>query len=193
MQRFHIWLVSLLVSGLWLALTMDRTSAASDAWEAARQPGAVLIMRHALAPGGGDPAGFSVGDCSTQRNLNDKGRDQAQMIGEALRQNRVKIDRVVSSQWCRCLETAELLGFGPVEEVPALNSFFQRHANREPQTLATKAFLADLPAGERVMLVTHQVNISALTGQYPASGEIFVLQVKDGGSVTVTGRIAIDP
>lgn len=150
-------------------------------------------MRHALAPGTGDPAGFEVGDCSTQRNLDERGRAQARAIGEAFRTNGIAVDRVLSSQWCRCLDTAALLDLGPVEDLPSLNSFFGGQGSRDQQTAATRAFLADLAEGERAVLVTHQVNITALTGAYPSSGEVFVLDVQESGEVEITGRILIGP
>ena len=93
-------------------------------WDAFDEPGAIAIMRHALAPGTGDPANLTIGDCSTQRNLDDRGRDQARAIGSALRERGIVFDVVLSSQWCRTLETAKLLGLGTVVDAPALNSFF---------------------------------------------------------------------
>ncbi len=167
--------------------------ASAEGWEALRRPGAIAIMRHALAPGTGDPANFQIDDCSTQRNLDERGRMQARSIGAAFRAEGIAVDRVVSSQWCRCRETAELLGLGNVESLVSLNSFFGRYERSGPQTAATRAFLAALPEGQRVVLVTHQVNISALTGAYPASGEVFVLQQGVGGAVEITGRILIEP
>ena len=83
--------------------------------------GHILMIRHALAPGTGDPANFQIGDCSTQRNLDDRGRDQARAIGDWLRSKGITSARIYSSQWCRCLETAKLLKLGPVAELPALN------------------------------------------------------------------------
>jgi phosphohistidine phosphatase SixA len=143
---------------------------AESGWEALKRPGAIAIMRHAIAPGTGDPAEFRLGDCITQRNLDDRGRTQARAIGQAFRENGIVVDRVLSSQWCRCLETAELLDLGPVEEFPALNSFFADRSTRNAQTRETRSFLASLPDDARIMLVTHQVNITALTGRSVASG-----------------------
>jgi broad specificity phosphatase PhoE len=136
-----------------------------------RDVGQVLLIRHAEAPGTGDPEAFRVGDCSTQRNLSEAGRDQARAIGAWLRDRGVARARVFSSQWCRCLETAELLGMGPVEELPALNSFYQRPADREPNLEALDVFLAAQPPdGELLVLVTHQVTISAVSGEFVRSG-----------------------
>lgn len=166
---------------------------ASGDWEALKRPGAVAIMRHAIAPGTGDPAEFRLGDCSTQRNLDERGREQARAIGAAIRAAGVEVDRVLTSQWCRSRETAELLGLGPVEEMPALNSFFEDRSTREAQTRALRAHLAGLRNDERVVLVTHQVNITALTGRGVSSGEVFVLDVKPDGAVEVIDEILIRP
>ncbi len=162
-------------------------------WEALERPGMVAIMRHAIAPGIGDPANFRLGDCSTQRNLDERGRTQARAIGAAVRAAGIAVDRVLTSQWCRSRETAELLGLGPVEEMPALNSFFGDRSTRDAQTQALRAFLADLPEDQRVMLVTHQVNITALTGRGVSSGEVFVLDVAEDGRVEVMEEILIRP
>ena len=169
------------------------TGQASAEWEALKRAGAVAIMRHAIAPGTGDPANFRLGDCSTQRNLDERGRDQARAIGAAIRAAGVEIDRVLASQWCRSRETAELLGLGPVEEMPALNSFFGDRSTRESQTQALRTFLAGLPEDERVVLVTHQVNITALTGRGVSSGEVFVLEVAADGAAEVIDRVLIRP
>jgi phosphohistidine phosphatase SixA len=152
--------------------------------------GYVVMLRHALAPGVGDPANFRLDDCATQRNLSEEGRAQAKRLGERLRAHGIERAQVYSSQWCRCLETAELLDLGPVEELPALNSFFSRPAEREPMLEALRAFVAALPEdGPPVVLVTHQVTISALTGHGAASGEAVVMQVDGTGQPPVLGTI----
>ena len=107
--------------------------------------GHILMIRHALAPGSGDPANFRIGDCTTQRNLDDRGRKQARAIGDWLRSNGITSVRVYSSQWCRCLETAELLEMGTVTELPALNSFYELTQNREPNLKALRKFIAEQP------------------------------------------------
>lgn len=173
------WLLALTLSLLW-------TPPAAASWDALRQPGAVALMRHALAPGFGDPPSFTLGDCSTQRNLDDRGRAQARAVGDAFRARGVRVDRVLTSQWCRCRETAELLGLGPVEEVAALNSFFADRSTADAQTRATRAMLAALPDGVLPVVVTHQVNITALTGIFPSSGELVF--VGRGGDAALLGR-----
>ena len=103
------------------------------------------------------------------------------------------IDRVLTSQWCRCRDTAELLGLGPVEELPVLNSFFRNPARAEPQTADLRRYLLGLPPGETIILVTHYVNIRALTGQSVASGEVVLLEIGRDRTVSVVDEILIDP
>lgn len=148
-------------------------------------------MRHALAPGTGDPPGFRLDDPATQRNLSDTGRAQATAAGDRLRATGARFDLVLSSQWRRCVETAELLALGPVREETALNSFFESRRDGPARTAATMALLRGLPEGVRAMLVTHQVNITALTGVYPSSGEIVVLRLT-ARDVEVLGRQGAD-
>ncbi len=152
------------------------------------RPGLVVAIRHALAPGVGDPPGFVLGDCTTQRNLDARGRAQARAIGDGLRAAGLGAAVVHSSRWCRCLGTARLLRLGPVEPLPALDSFFAEPALREARTRELRAFLAEAgPAGPPLVLVTHQVNISALAGRGTRSGEGVVLRrLPDGGLEEIT-------
>jgi phosphohistidine phosphatase SixA len=149
-----------------------------------------VLMRHALAPGTGDPANFQVDDCSTQRNLDEAGREQARRTGEAFRQRNIPVSQVLSSQWCRCLETAELLNLGAVEPFPALNSFFQDRSTAEAQTQEVQEFMRNSPNQPGVtVMVTHFVNISALSGSGVTSGAMVVMQVNDDDQVEVVGQI----
>jgi phosphohistidine phosphatase SixA len=162
----------------------------AEALSAAAGPATHILLRHAIAPGTGDPAAFTLGDCSTQRNLSDEGRDQARRIGRRLREAGISVDVVLTSQWCRARETAELLGLGQVEAEPALNSFFDGPGDRDAQTRAVKARIAELDgAGRKAALVSHQVNITALTGVYPASGEVVVIERGTDGVIAVRGRL----
>ena len=150
-----------------------------------------VMLRHATAPGVGDPENFRLGDCATQRNLSAEGRAQARRLGERLRAHGLHDADVYSSQWCRCLETAKLLDLGPVEPLPALNSFFARPGDRAPNLEALRRFLADLPPdGPPVVLVTHQVTIAAITGRAAASGEAIVLAADGTDRPPVVGVIA---
>ncbi len=162
---------------------------AATLWRALRSGGHVALMRHALAPGTGDPAGFRLGDCSTQRNLSEEGQRQAARIGERFRDNGIDSARVLSSQWCRCEETARLLALGPVSALPALNSFFQQTQFRDSRTGALRQWLVEQDLSRPTVLVTHQVNINALTNTYTTSGEIVVVRVGDDGRLAVLGSI----
>ncbi len=165
---------------------------ASDAaWEAMKRPGAIAFMRHALAPGFGDPDAFRLGDCSTQRNLNHEGRDQARRIGDAFRSNGVAVDRVLASEWCRSRETAELLDLQTVEALPSLNSFFDFRDRADAQTRETMTFLRGLEGEQTVVLVSHQVNITALTGRGTSSGEFLVGRLTDEGTLEILGSVLV--
>lgn len=158
-----------------------------------QRPGVVALMRHALAPGTGDPPEFELGDCTTQRNLDSRGRAQATRIGEAIRAADVTFDHVWTSQWCRARDTAELLQLGNVVEVPPLNSFFAGRGDRAAQTDAIMGRIKTLPRDARVLLVTHQVNITALSGARPGSGEIVVTRRDGAGGLEVVGRVRFAP
>ena len=154
------------------------------------RPGRVLMLRHAQAPGNGDPPGFRIGDCATQRNLGDEGRAQARRIGEQLREAGIPRARVWSSQWCRCLETARLADVGPVQELPALNSFFDRPQDRDRQVAELRAFLAKVPLdGAPVLLVTHQVMVTAHTGGWVDSGGGALFAREEGGRLRYLGQV----
>jgi len=167
-------------------------SEAAGVWQSLQQNGHVALLRHAIAPGTGDPPEFTLRDCTTQRNLSATGRRQAAAIGERFRENGIPVAQIFSSQWCRCLETARLLELGPVLELPLLNSFFRHFERRERQTTELKAWLAAQDLTRPTVLVTHQVNITALTGVYPASGELVVIEVGERGEIRVVGTLEPD-
>lgn len=152
------------------------------------KPGRVLMLRHALAPGTGDPPEFRVDDCATQRNLNDTGQAQARAIGERLRSAGIAHARLWSSQWCRCLDTARLLELGAVQPLPALNSFFSRPEDRDRQVAELRAFLSMQPiAGAPIVLLTHQVMVTALTGGWVDSGGGALFAREAGGRLLYLG------
>jgi phosphohistidine phosphatase SixA len=154
------------------------------------KPGRLLMLRHANAPGNGDPATFRLDDCATQRNLDQTGRDQAVALGERLARAEVVRARVWSSPWCRCLETARLLKLGPVEVLPALGSFYPRPEEREATLAALRAFLSGLPrTGGPVVLVTHQFTISAFTGEGTVSGGGSLFELNGTGAPRLLGVI----
>jgi broad specificity phosphatase PhoE len=150
----------------------------------------ILMIRHALAPGSGDPANFTIGDCTTQRNLDNRGREQARAIGNWLRLNGITAARIYSSQWCRCLETARLMDLGPVLELPALNSFYEMVETREPNLKALNNFIAEQPAdGALIIMVTHFVTISAIASRGVASGEGVLLKLNRDRPYEVVGQL----
>jgi broad specificity phosphatase PhoE len=149
-------------------------------WTLARSGGHVMLMRHATTePGIGDPEGFRLGDCRTQRNLSVEGRAFSRDLGRRMAEQGVRLDAVLSSAWCRCVDTARLaFDAHPqlnarTEVWPALNSFFQGQGHEAQQTAAVLARLRTT-APRNTLLVTHQVNISALTGQGTAMGEVLL-------------------
>ncbi len=160
----------------------------ADAWAPVRA-GAIVLFRHTTAPGIGDPANFRLGDCATQRNLDATGRAEAVRLGDAFRAHGIRVDTVLSSQWCRTRETAELAFPGSVRDEPIFNSFFANTADDPKQTAAARALLSAWRGPGPLVVVTHQVNITALTGFVPASGEGVVVE-RDGSSLKVVGRIA---
>lgn len=152
--------------------------------------GVVALMRHATAPGFGDPDNFTIGDCSTQRNLSEAGRAQARATGEQMREQGIETLQLYSSQWCRCLETARLLGYGEPQPFPALNSLHARRENREPQMRELRRFINALPAdAPPVFMSTHHATIRALTGVGPGSGAVVLVKGDGAGDVEVLGRI----
>ena len=166
----------------------------SDAWAQLRQGKAIAIMRHAIAPGTGDPANFDVQDCSTQRNLSAEGRAQSRKIGTLFKSQGIDAAQIFSSEWCRCKDTARLLELGSVSTIPALNSFFEDRSSAASQTAALEARLPQwLKAGSvPTVLVTHQVNISALTGSPASSGEILIITSSAGEIVVLDSIYTLD-
>ncbi len=159
------------------------------AFAALRRDGAIVLFRHANAPGVGDPPGFTLGDCRTQRNLDDAGRAQARRIGERLRDRGVDVRAVETSRWCRARETAELAFPGVrVRDQPLFDSFFDERQDEPARTAAALKRLAQWRGPGVLVVTTHQVNIGALTGAGAASGEGVVVRPAAGG-LEVLGRI----
>jgi phosphohistidine phosphatase SixA len=144
-------------------------------------------MRHTLAPGFGDPDNFELHNCYTQRNLSNEGVIQAQKIGKLLKSIGVATASVYSSQWCRCVDTANNLDLGPILILPPLNSFFQNLRHEKKQTNAIIDWINNQKLDKPTILVTHQVNITALTGIYPSSGEIVVVKRIRNRSLKLVG------
>ena len=131
----------------------------------------ILLMRHALAPGFGDPNGFDITQCCTQRNLDSRGRKQAAARGQDFRNSGVKFDAIYSSQWCRCMETAKLLNMGAVQPFAGLNSFFEEYAERVETLQKLEQRFSTLNANALSLMVTHQVVIQAVSKLTVSSGQ----------------------
>ena len=160
------------------------------AWAALRAGGHVALMRHADAPGGtGDPAGFKLDDCATQRNLSAKGRADAAAIGAQLKAEEIAFAKILSSPWCRCVDTARLMDMGPVETEPTFSNIIVLSDQAESLTDGARTLIAGWKGPGTLLAVTHGANIRALTGISPASGEIVVVAIGAGGSIDPVGRI----
>lgn len=179
-----------LVIGLLILFMEAALADDAVAWQALREGRAILVMRHASAPGLGDPPGFVLEDCKTQRNLNEQGRAEAQRWGVRLREAGLTGVRLFSSRWCRALETAEHMALAPVEPLPALDSFFASPVSEQSHTAALREAVGQLQPSEVAILVTHQVNITALTGIFPQSGEGLILELPLASPPRVLLRLA---
>ena len=146
----------------------------------------VIFLRHALAPGYGDPSEFDISDCKTQRNLNEEGRDQARSIGLELKMKGVFFNEIYSSEWCRCLETAILMDLGEITIFSGLNSFFQDHYDRNETLLKLMQKLEHLDKKNRILMVTHQVVISSVTGINVGSGVAVAYSTTDGSAIKIS-------
>jgi len=173
-----------------LLLAVPSSAAADEAlWEIMRGGGQVVLMRHAVTtPGVGDPAGFRLDDCSTQRNLTDAGREDARRVGATFRMRGIPLGRVLSSPWCRCLETARL-AFGAAESWVALSNLFDNRPREAPQLRALREIAGRRPTGGNVVLVTHGSVVLPLTGIQPAPAELVVLTPDGSGRFRVAGRL----
>ena len=158
-------------------------------WALLKKGGHVVLMRHAITtPGVGDPPGFRLDDCSTQRNLTDDGRRDAQRVGAEFRERGIIVERVLASPWCRCVETANL-AFGKAEVSTALSNLFTHPENRDRQVRDMRALISQPRSGNRV-LVSHGATVSALTGVSLSTAEMLVVTPQGGGRFVVAGRLA---
>jgi broad specificity phosphatase PhoE len=178
--------VAKLLAALVVLLAPSLAAADGQLWSLLKAGGQVVLIRHTVTtPGAGDPPGMRLDECSTQRNLTDAGRAHARRIGEAFRSRGIPVERVLSSPWCRCLETAEL-AFGKAERSNALSNLFGRPENREKQVKQLQSLIASRPSRGNLVLVTHGSTIYALTGVSPVTGEMVVLSGQK-----VTGRLSV--
>lgn len=179
-------------SALVLVVAPSPAAALADeaVWALLEAGGQVIVIRHAATnPSAGDPPGFRLDDCGSQRNLNEAGREQARRLGAAFRARAIPVSRVLSSRWCRCLETARL-AFGAAEPWWALDSQFQDKSRADEQARAVRQRAGESPGGGNLVMVTHGTNIAAWTGVHPAQGELVVLTPEGQGRFRVAGRLA---
>lgn len=174
------------------ALAALPAAAQDSVWRRLAGGGQVLLLRHAATvPGTGDPPGFQLDACATQRNLSAEGQEDARRLGAALRRHGVPVADVLSSRWCRCLDTARL-AFGSVKPAPMLDSMFQDNdASRQRKLAELRRYLAAFKGPGNLVLVTHDVNIRALVGQYANQGDMLVAVANPDGSLRVTGALPI--
>tara|TARA_B100000614_G_C14439319_1_gene449541 strand:- start:366 stop:923 length:558 start_codon:yes stop_codon:yes gene_type:complete len=167
-------IISLII--IFFLLPLFNTHSSEYNWKPAQEGDKIIWIRHALAPGGGDPKGFKIEDCKTQRNLNEIGINQSKKIGQLFKSKSIKIDQVLSSQWCRCKDTAKY-AFGDFKEFSALNSTFSPpfDKNKNKQIKELKNFINNWNGkGKNLVLVTHYVIILAMTGETSSSGELII-------------------
>ena len=168
-------IISLILS-LFLFLFTSQSIASDQVWKIAQEGNKIILIRHSIAPGGGDPPGFKINDCKSQRNLSKEGINQSKKIGKLFKKNKVPIDQVFSSQWCRCKDTAKY-AFGSYKELTALNSTFQSPYNKNEgkQLKELYSFVKKWNGkGKNLVLITHYSIITAVTNAVPSSGEIVV-------------------
>ena len=163
----------------------------SDAWVALRGNGHVALIRHAQAPGTLDPEGYRLDDCSTQRQLSEKGRADARKLGDIFRAQKVKVGKIVSSQWCRCRHTAELMDLGPVEQAPTFNNAAVLREQRDELAAGGRKYIAAWRGPGTLIVATHGANVLAMLGVHPAQGEVIVVKpdAANEKGMTLVGRI----
>lgn len=179
----------------WLALAAALAwapfaSADEALWTLLKGGGQVVLIRHAVTtPGLGDPEGMKLADCGTQRNLNEEGRAHARQLGEAFRQRGVAVGRLLSSPWCRCIDTAKL-AFGKTPDLtPALGNLFGRSAEAERQLAGLRPLAGEKPVNGNTVMVSHGSTIFSLTGVVTDTAEMVVLTPQGGGRFKVAGRM----
>jgi len=179
---------------VFLGLVWFSAAGVADAqlWGELRSGGLVVLIRHAdTDPGAGDPPGFRLEDCSTQRYLDAAGRAQAQRLGDAFRRERIPVAGVLSSEWCRCRETATL-AFGRYEPWPALNNLFDRSPNEPAQSRLIRERGGAFAGPGNLVLVTHGATILPVAGVSPATVELVVMRPAGAGKLELVGRIRPD-
>ena len=189
MKRFNLAIITALLISLLGQSAMANELEIWDKLQGTNPKGYVLLLRHTIAPGVGDPENFKLNDCSTQRNLSQLGRDDAKAVGDWIKRRDIKISRVESSRWCRAKETAQLLGIGKVRLNANLDSLFEsQDPAKSIQTVRVKKQIVDWRNKSGLLvLVGHFVNIGAVAGVGVGSGEGVLVKADSKGKITVVG------
>jgi phosphohistidine phosphatase SixA len=182
----------MLLQGLLVGTLAPLARADEAMWALLGRGGYAVLLRHAVTePGVGDPPGFRLGVCATQRNLSEEGQRDARRLGEELRIRRVPVAGLLSSPWCRCVDTARL-AFGREPEIePALGNLFGRAELEAAQVTALRAMVARPIASGNVFMVTHGSTAYALTGVSPGTAEMVLVEPQPGRSSRVAGRLSV--
>jgi phosphohistidine phosphatase SixA len=193
MNQSRQYCLSLALIALFLLLAPGARADEDALWSLLKAPGHVVLLRHSNAPGATpEPYGIDLKNCSIQRSLDDAGRAQARRVGEEFRKRGITRVRLISSQFCRALETAKLTNLGTVAELPALNQVFLADLSGMHETgEKTRNFMKTIPAKQLTMLVTHVTNIQSIAGVNLSSGEMAIVHLDASGAVVVDGRIMV--
>jgi phosphohistidine phosphatase SixA len=184
--------MGLLLASMPAASALAAETDAEQLWGLLKGGGQVVLIRHAVTtPGAGDPPGMRLDDCGSQRNLTEEGRRDARRLGDAFRARSIPVERVLSSPWCRCLETARL-AFGVAETWEALSNLYGRSERRAAQVQQMETLIAGPRPRGNLVLVSHGSTIVALTGVSPAPAEIVVVTPRGDGRFSVAGRLTIE-
>ena len=184
-----MWRIGIAVLFLW-----SSAAHADDAlWALLQKGGQVVLVRHAVTdPGVGDPPGFRIDDCTTQRNLSDAGKREAERLGAAIKARNVPVARVLTSPWCRCRDTARI-AFGGADVDTSLSNLFEYPHNRDRQRAGFRKIVAAAPKTGNLFLVTHGSTTLAFTGVSPGTAEMVIVTPQPDGQVRVAGRIPLGP
>jgi len=167
---------ALLIAFILAGGTADAAEDTALAWAALRGDGNIALIRHAPAPGAvGDPSDYKLDDCTTQRNLSEQGRSEAAALGARFRMQQVKVGKIVSSQWCRCKQTAELMNIGPVEDAPTFNNAFVLNTMRDELTAGARTMIEAWRGPGTLVVVTHGENIQLMFGLRTREAEVIVV------------------
>jgi len=179
------------MAALWCVVTASTAHGADTVWDALREPGSVVIVRHSYAPGTFDPPDAKLEDCSTQRNLDETGRAQARRLGEAFQNNGIAVGSVLSSPRCRCLDTARL-AFGQAKSWDVLQGSLRNEDLRRRQLVQIRNAIAEHTSGPPLVLVTHGSVVTDLTGLDVRMGAFVALRRSGDGRHTVAGQLYVE-